>query len=72
LNEVVDFILKIYGKVSIEKESSSALLELMKNDKKNKGAAINFTLLSRLGEASINHTCDEKLIKESLKYYINL
>jgi 3-dehydroquinate synthase len=72
LKEIVDFVLKIYGKVSLEEESFSDLLNLMKNDKKNKGTEINFTLLSKPGEASINHTCDENLIRESLKYYIKL
>ncbi len=72
LNEIVDYILKIYGKVKLSEASFQSLLALMKNDKKNEGAAINFTLLSKIGEASINHICNEKLILESLKYYIQL
>jgi 3-dehydroquinate synthase len=72
LSEVVDYILKIYGKVDLAVASFPALLDLMKNDKKNEGRAINFSMLLKPGEALINHTCDEKRIVESLKYYNNL
>jgi len=72
LNKIAEFILKTYDKVSLKEATFSDLIDLMKNDKKNEGAAINFTLLSQPGEASINHTCDEEMIAESLKYYIHV
>ena len=72
LNEVVTFVLKKYGKIEVASKSFSALLDLMKNDKKNEGSAINFTLLTQTGDAMVNHTCDEKLIVESLEYYTQL
>ena len=72
LDEISEYIVKKYGKVSLKESAFSNLTDLMKNDKKNEGAAINFTLLSQPGKASINHTCDEKMIAESLRYYIQL
>ncbi len=43
----------------------------MKNDKKNEGAGINFTLLSKIGVANFNIEVDIELILESLNYYNN-
>ena len=67
-----DYILKTYSKLTIEESSFPQLLELMKNDKKNEGSTINFTLLTRIGASVINHSCEEELIQESLKYYMKL
>lgn len=72
LIEISDCILKIYGKVEIEESSFSNLLTLMKNDKKNEGTGINFTLLSKPGESLVNNICSEDLVIESLRYYMNL
>ncbi len=44
----------------------------MKNDKKNKNRAINFTLLQTIGEATVNHKIGEDLILEALNYYCSL
>ncbi len=72
LDEFVDYILKLYGKFDLKEKDFPELLSLMKNDKKNEGSAINFTMMLKPGEASINHTCTEKSILESLKFYIKL
>ena len=72
LNEIVAYILKIFGKVDLTELPSSDLIALMRNDKKNEGNAINFTFLSQPGNALINQTCEENMIIESLKYYNQL
>ena len=72
LEEIVDYVLKIYGKADLKEKDFPDLLALMKNDKKNEGSAINFTLLLQPGEASINHVCIEESIFKSLKYYSKL
>lgn len=72
LNEMGAYILKIFGKVELGETVFPDLLTLMENDKKNESSAINFTLLMQLGEASINHVCNEKAILKSLKYYNQL
>ena len=72
LNEIADYILKIFGKVHLKESTFPDLIALMKNDKKNQGTAINFTFLAQPGEALINQSSTEKTIIESLKYYANL
>lgn len=66
------FILNIYGKYSLKSEYFSELIRLMKNDKKNVGSKINFTILKEIGVAEINQTFEEELVIESLSYYANL
>jgi 3-dehydroquinate synthase len=46
------------------------LLQFMKNDKKNQYGQINFSLLKKIGKPKIDVSCDEELIKESIKYYL--
>ena len=72
LKEITDVILKIYGKYSLKNEYFSDFIRLMKNDKKNTGGAINFTMLSGIGAAQINKSSSDELIEESLVYYSKL
>ncbi len=70
--EVSAYILKIYGKYLLQNEYFEDYLRLMKNDKKNENGQLNFTMLSNIGEAVINQSCESPLVKESLNYYIEL
>lgn len=72
LKEIASFITGLYGKIEIPENSFNELIELMKNDKKNRGNEINFTVLDKIGEAKIDFTCTEDLIKKSLLYYKEL
>ncbi len=54
------------------KTDVEGILKLMRDDKKNSGQKINFTLLNLIGDAKIDNFIDEKLIKESLLFYSNL
>ena len=71
LNEIVDFIKKVFHPKKIS-ASEGTLLKLMQQDKKNQNSELNFTLLSSIGKAEINQSCSEELIAESLKYYGSL
>lgn len=70
--EVKEFILKIYDKYTLNDTYFPNLIRLMKNDKKNEGDAINFTMLQSIGEPLINQHCSESQIVESLSYYAAL
>jgi 3-dehydroquinate synthase len=43
----------------------------MKFDKKNSHGNINFVLLSEVGNAIIDQTVENIIIRESFKYYLN-
>ncbi len=72
LKAIVDFILKIYGKIDLSKLDKKELLELMLQDKKNDANVINFTLLDKIGTANVNQTTNEYLITKSLNFYEDL
>ncbi|MEO1434105.1 MAG: 3-dehydroquinate synthase [Bacteroidota bacterium] len=71
LQIITQFILHHFGKVQFPESSFPILLDIMKQDKKNLGTHINFSLLRSPGAAVIDQTCDEERILDSLKYYLN-
>ncbi len=72
LQEICRYLNSVYPKYKIKRNSLPALIELMKNDKKNSFNKINFSLLSEIGKCGTDSFCTEEDIKESLNYYINL
>jgi 3-dehydroquinate synthase len=72
LNELSDWLIKIYGKYRIEDNQFEEFYQLMTHDKKNEGTRVNFTLIPSIGEVAINQNCDKKLIFEALNYYKSL
>lgn len=72
LSTITNFILKIYGKVTLDQSNDQQYLYLMSRDKKNERKQINFTMLKTAGEALINQHCSEALILESIDYYRGL
>jgi 3-dehydroquinate synthase len=44
------------------------LIDIMRNDKKNKDQKINFALLEDIGEVAINQTPDETMIQRSIEF----
>jgi 3-dehydroquinate synthase len=71
LQEIVHSICSIYPLKPI-RVPYPKLYQLMHQDKKNSSRKINFTLLKKIGSASINHTCSSNLIKSSITYYNKL
>ncbi len=72
LEEISQFFLRIYDHYDLSDLPIEDLLNLMANDKKNIGKAINFSLLPAAGQVEINQTCSRELIVESLDYYQQL
>lgn len=56
-----------YPPIKIEKKAIKSLIELMKNDKKNKKSTINFTAISKIGEAHVDQTYSIQQITEVLE-----
>jgi 3-dehydroquinate synthase len=69
LNDITQFLLKIYGTYNIEQFDVQSLIALMRQDKKNDGDEINFTFLPKIGEVAVNCTATPQYIIESLNYY---
>jgi len=72
LNEVVNFIIKIFGRLTIEKYEYDILHELMQHDKKNEKQRVNFTLLTSIGEYEVNQTCSRESIYSTFDYYSSI
>lgn len=59
-----------YGKFAFTEENFGELVELMSHDKKNGLDGINFTLLPKIGEISINNIGTREEIVDVLKKYL--
>lgn len=65
-DELTNIILKTYKIPNIGFDTHDALLEIMRNDKKNIGGEINFTYLKNIGDSVINQTSNETEIRRAL------
>jgi len=72
LTEISTTILSFYSNYKLDENKFHLIIEMMKQDKKNKNNAINFTLLKKIGSAEINHQASVENILESLNYYNDL
>jgi 3-dehydroquinate synthase len=72
IKEIRSFLHLHFPIIKIKNENIFDLISHMKKDKKNRSNKINFTLLSRIGIAEIDHEVDKKIIEEALKLYIRM
>lgn len=70
--EIEKVILKYYSKIEWNAAVDKELIDLMRNDKKNNSAVVNFTLLDKIGQGSVNHLIQDDLITKALLYYRSL
>ncbi|RMF03049.1 MAG: 3-dehydroquinate synthase [Bacteroidetes bacterium] len=69
---IAHYLIHHYGHRQLPESSWPTLLATMRQDKKNETAAINFSLLPRIGQVLVNQTASAELIKEALLAYNNL
>jgi 3-dehydroquinate synthase len=72
LTEIVDVIKSLYPQYPVKEKSYSDLLAIMLKDKKNLNGKINCTLLTRIGQCSLDNICTEEELCRSLSYYNEL
>lgn len=72
LKDISDYLLSLYPKYEIRKDSFDSLLELMKSDKKNEDGNILFSLLETIGKCTFNCRVSTSDILSSLDYYNSL
>lgn len=70
--EIVGFIQSRYPVFEFAEETGHRLVELMRNDKKNKGTEVNFTLLEAIGKGVYDQQADPSDILEALDFYRGL
>ena len=70
MHEIRQSIRSMYGMVAFGENDQSKIIELLKFDKKNEGAKINFVLLREIGEPVIDRQVPNELIYESFRYYL--
>ncbi|WP_116108252.1 3-dehydroquinate synthase [Lewinella sp. IMCC34191] len=69
LQAVTSYLIRVYGHLPVPEEGFAAMVDLMRQDKKNDDERINFTLLEAPGRHVINKTATPEMILESLRYY---
>jgi len=71
LDQISEYVIKIFGKVTLEAEDR-AILDIIYQDKKNKGNKILMALTKQIGQAVWDVEVNETEITESLAYYRSL
>lgn len=69
LAEVKEAILSIFPKIVLQEADFSAILDLLKHDKKNVSGNVNFVLLYDFEDYKLDCKVTQELIIESLLYY---
>lgn len=72
LEQISAFILQHYGHRPLARNHFEAFFELMRNDKKNEGQRINFSLLPAIGAVKTDCTAERSAIEDSFLYYNRL
>jgi 3-dehydroquinate synthase len=73
LKKMVSLISWHFPHYRLKSSSADELLAYMHHDKKNNGSAnVNFSLIRRIGEPVFDQYPGEKLIRESLHFYMNM
>ncbi|HLF34258.1 MAG TPA: 3-dehydroquinate synthase [Cyclobacteriaceae bacterium] len=67
---VVNYLFGTFGKLDIDKNLSGKIVALTGQDKKNEGGELRFSLLKKIGEASINIPVTPEQTEKALIRYI--
>lgn len=69
LQEIVDYILKIYGKIRVSPDAYDRIGRMIRQDKKNEKGIANFSLIERIGKCAFNINVNADEIQASLDFY---
>ncbi|MGZ3873859.1 MAG: 3-dehydroquinate synthase [Mucilaginibacter sp.] len=72
LAEIVTVIGNLYPKYNLAAADFGTLCSIMLKDKKNQNGKINCTLLTHIGQCSLDNICTDAELCESLDYYATL
>lgn len=68
--EIYALIDRNFSRLSFSEKDIPVLLQLMRQDKKNKNGRLHFTLLKKLGKAVPDRVVPEKTVEGSLRFYL--
>jgi 3-dehydroquinate synthase len=71
LNRITKAIVPVYKKVKFSKNDILEIIQLLKYDKKNTGAQINFVLLNKIGDCAIDQQVTNDEILNAFEFYAN-
>lgn len=70
LTDIEEFLFATYGKVKIKAEDVEAIIALTRQDKKNKGKEIRFSLLKGAGQCAFDIVVTASEMRKSIAYYL--
>ena len=69
MNAVEEHLMGLFPAFPLQESDHHRILELMRNDKKNKGDGFRFTLLTGIGEAKVDVPINAAQVAEALEHY---
>ncbi|MHA4737461.1 3-dehydroquinate synthase [Dyadobacter sp. MSC1_007] len=70
LTDIEEFLFATYGKVKIKADDVEAIIALTRQDKKNKGKEIRFSLLKGAGQCAFDIVVTASEMRKSIAYYL--
>jgi 3-dehydroquinate synthase len=70
LERIEEFIFSVYGKVCLEVTDTPKLIELARQDKKNKDGQLRFSLLENTGSCAFDIAVTNTEIRQAIEYYV--
>ena len=70
LTDIEEFLFATYGKVKIKPEDIEEIIRLTRQDKKNKGKEIRFSLLKGAGQCAFDIVVTAAEMRRSIAYYL--
>lgn len=70
LTDIEEFLFATYGKVKIKPEDIEEIIALTRQDKKNKGKEIRFSLLTGAGQCAFDIVVTAAEMRRSIAYYL--
>jgi len=72
LEEVEEFMFSVFGKASIQPGEIETIVSLTRQDKKNRGSEVRFSLLTAAGGCAYDTAVTPAEMRKALQYYIGL
>ena len=72
LDQVEEFMFSVFGKADIQHSDMEAIVSLTRQDKKNRGREVRFSLLTGAGSCAYDVVVSPKAMHKALHYYTGL
>lgn len=72
LEQVEEFMFSVFGKADIQPGEVEAIISLTRQDKKNRGSEVRFSLLTGAGSCAYDVAVSPAEMRKALQYYIGL